>query len=401
MHYRPNPTSQSSANPVGDRRLLFLLSALSGLLVLAGCGEPSGGSGEGGPRQGPPPEVGYIEVQRQSLDRVETLPGRVVAHEVAEIRPQVSGIIQSRLFEEGAYVEEGQQLYQIDPARYEAAHERARANLADAEARRLSAEALAERAERLIDSEAVSEQEHIEAISAFQQTKAAIRLARAEVRTARINLDYTEVRAPISGYISPSTVTRGALVTEGQAMPLATIRQLDPIYVDLSQSAEGTDDLRERLIAARLADDGRDTFSVRLFPSGTDEAYPHKGTLDVAELAVDPRTGAIRLRTTFPNPDKALLPGMFVRASVVDTDRPKEIAIPQKSVMIGPGGERSVWVVDSEDRARQRPIRTGAAFGNRWVVRDGLDPGDRLVVEGGMKLRDGDEVRPREIEPKD
>ncbi|MFP4353279.1 MAG: efflux RND transporter periplasmic adaptor subunit, partial [Puniceicoccaceae bacterium] len=362
MPFRPNPTSESSTTPVGGRRQLLLLPALCALLLLAGCAEPSGGSGEEGQRESPPPEVGYIEVRPRSLDRLETLPGRVVAYEVAEIRPQVGGIILSRHFEEGAYVEEGQRLYQIDPARYEADHEMAQADLENAEARRLSAEALADRAERLIESEAVSEQEHIEAISDFEQSKAAIRMARAEVGRARINLEYTEVRAPISGYISPSSVTRGALVTEGQATPLATVRQLDPVYVDLSQSDEGTDDLRERLVAARLADDGRDTFSVRLFPPGADEPYPHEGTLDVAELAVDPRTGAIRLRTTFPNPDKALLPGMFVRASVEAADRREEIVIPQKSVTIGPDDERSVWVVDSEDRARKRSIRTGGTY---------------------------------------
>lgn len=383
------------------RRFLHVLLSLGSLLILAGCGAEDGQSA--GPAPGKPPgsapaEVGYIEVQSQTLDRIEPLPGRVVAYQVAEIRPQVSGIIQERLFKEGAYVEEGQQLYQIDPARYEADFQMAQANLENAEAQSLSAQALADRVEKLIQSGAVSEQQYIDGVSAFKQTKAAISLAEAEVRMAKINLDYTKVRAPISGYISPSSVTKGALVSQGQATPLATVRQLDPVYVDLSQSAGATGDLRKRLTAARLKNGGDNGFSVRLFPSRTDEPYPHTGTLDVAELAVDSRTGSIRLRSTFPNPDTILLPGMFVRASVVDGDRAKSIVIPQKAVTFEPEGGRSVWVIDSENKVRKRSIRTGAANDDHWIVLEGLEPGERVVVRGSMGLREGTEVKPMEID---
>lgn len=333
------------------------------------------------------------------MDRSDPLPGRVVAYQVAEIRPQVSGIIQSRLFEEGSYVEEGQQLYQIDAARYEADYDMAQATLENAEARRQNAIALAARSGTLVKGNAISEQENENAVSELKQADAAVSMAEAEVRMARINLDYTEVRSPISGFIGPTTVTRGALVTESQTMPLATVRQLDPVYVDLSKSAAAAGNLRERLTAARLENEGKSKFAVNLFPTKTDKPYPHEGTLDAAELAVDPQTGSIRLRSVFPNPDKILLPGMFVRASVKDAGLAEEIVIPQKSVTIEPDGKgKSVWVIGAEDRAEKRSIRTGAAYGNRWVVLEGLEAGERLIVEGRMSLSEGAEVNPKKID---
>ncbi len=396
----PDPTAKSATRP---RRRLIALTAAS-LLALSGCGDrPDGDAPPGQPseRQSSPAEVGYIEVRPEAIDRLDPLPGRVVAYQVAEIRPQVSGIIQSRLFKEGSYVDEGQQLYQIDPARYEADYEMAQATLEDAEARRQNARTLAARYEKLIEGNAVSQQQYDDAVSALNRAEAAVSMAEAEVRRAKINLDYTEVRSPISGHIGPSGVTKGALVTEGQAMPLATVRQLDPVYVDLSQSAAAARDLRERLTAARLDDDEETEFPVTLYPTKTDEPYPHEGTLDAADLAVDPQTGSIRLRSIFPNPEKILLPGMFVRAAVEDANGAEEIVVPQKSVNIEPGGEKTVWVIDSEDRARKRTIRTGPAYRNRWVVLDGLEPGERVVVEGRMKLREDAEVRPEELQPQD
>ncbi|MBC2600166.1 efflux RND transporter periplasmic adaptor subunit [Puniceicoccus vermicola] len=397
MQFSSHSTSSPLPASSAGRWRFLALPVLAVLIALTGCGQPEKAQGGGAP-QGSAPQVGYIEVQPQTVDRLNTLPGRVVAYQVAEIRPQVSGIIQSRLFEEGAYVEEGQQLYQIDPSRYEADYEMALANLEDAKARRESAEALAKRVDTLLAEQAVSEQQHVEAISDFNRAKAAISMAEAEVKMAKINLDYTEVRAPISGYISPSTVTKGALVTERQTTPLATVRQLDPVYVDLSQAVAATENLRERLTAARMNDNLPSEFSVRLFPTHSDDPYAHEGTLDVAELAVDPQTGAIRLRSTFPNPDKVLLPGMFVRASVVDASQAKEIVIPQKSVIFEPSGGKSVWVVDSENKAHKRSIQTGTAYEDRWVVLEGLEPGDRLVVEGGMTLREGAEVEAQKIQ---
>ncbi len=325
------------------------------------------------------------------------MQGRVVAYQVAEIRPQVTGIIQSRLFEEGSFVEEGQQLYQIDAARYEADLERAQGTLEDAEAQRLNAEAQFKRVEKLFKAESVSQQVFDEARFALMAAEAELKIARADVRTAEINLEYTKVRSPISGFIGPSRVTKGALVTERQAEPLAIVRELDPVYVDLSKSAVVSGDLRKRFLAARKSGDAADLFTVVLFPDSGDEPYPEEGTLDVAEMAVDPQTGSIRLRSVFPNPDKELLPGMFVRAFVRDQEAEKRIAIPQKSVSIEPGGEKSVWIIDSEERARKKPVRTGAAVGNQWIVLEGLEPGDRVIVEGTMMLREGAAVQPREI----
>ena len=339
MHSRPSTTSKRSAKSAGKRWHFLLFSAFASQLMLSGCGDKEetdegGTGGESGPA-----DVGYIEIRPQAIERTDPLPGRVVAYQVAEIRPQVSGIIQSRLFEEGSYVEEGQQLYQIDPARYEADYDMAQATLKSAEAQRLNAESVADRSEVLVEKNAVSQQEYDNAVSGLSQAEAAIGMAKAEVRMAKINLDYTKVRSPISGYISPTTVTKGALVTERQAMPLTTVLQLDPVYVDLTQSAAAAENLRERLTAARLENDGPAKFAVNLFPTKTNEPYQHEGTLDAAELAVDTQTGSIRLRSVFPNPDKILLPGMFVRATVKDAGRSKEIVIPQKSVTIEADGK--------------------------------------------------------------
>jgi len=310
MHPYPSTTSKRSAKPTGKGWRILFFPAFASQLILLGCGGPE----EGGPgEQASPADVGFIEVRPQTINRTDPLPGRVVAYKVAEIRPQVSGIIQSRLFEEGSYVDEGQQLYQIDAARYEADYDMAKATLENAEALQLNAEALAGRSESLVKRNAISEQEYDDAVSTLSQAKAAVSMAQAEVRMAKINLDYTEVRSPISGYIGPTTVTKGALVTESQAMPLATVRQLDPVYIDLSKSASAAGDLRERLTVARLENEGQAKFTVNLFPTKNDEPYPHEGTLDAAELAVDPQTGSIRLRSVFPNPDNILLPGMFVR----------------------------------------------------------------------------------------
>ena len=210
-------------------------------------------------------DVGFVEIKPVMIQRTNQLPGRVVSYQVAEIRPQVSGIIQSRLFKEGSYVEEGQQLYQIDPARYEADYEMATANLEDAEARKQNAQNLVNRYKTLIASNAVSQQEYDNALASLAQARAAVSLAEAEVKTAKINLDYTRVYAPISGYISPSSITKGALVTSQQAMPLATVRQLDPVYVDLSQSAAEVRDLQERLSASRLNKASQSEYEVSLY----------------------------------------------------------------------------------------------------------------------------------------
>lgn len=373
------------------------------LLVLSGCGGTEAGkdgAAETMQQDGAPEaiEVGFIEVMPVEVNPNGKLPGRVVAYEVAEIRPQVSGIIQSRLFEEGGYVEEGQRLYQIDPARYEAELERAKAGLKDAEAQLENASLIEKRFNQLVDGNAVTQQQYDDALSRLNQAKAAVDLAQAEVRLAEIDLDYTEVQSPISGFISPSSVTRGALVTALQEPVLATVRQLDPIYVDLFQPAAETRQMREMLLSSGKDEKHKGVAEVTLFLDDTDEAYPHAGCLDATELAVNPRTGAIRLRAQFINPNQALLPGMFVRATVQDIHRRREIVVPQKAVNLEPDGSKSIWTIADNDTANKRKIRTGATVKNHWIILDGLDSGDRVVVEGTLNLREGVPLLPEKME---
>lgn len=372
------------------------------LLLLCACddkgseGAKDGKSGPGSER--PPTEVGYIEVHPHRIALTNELPGRVKAYRIAEIRPQVSGIIQSRLFEEGSFVEKGQQLYQIDPARYDANYHVAKANLQNARAELKNASALVERYQRLVKARLVSAQQYEDAVTNVDQAKAAVELAEAKLRTARIDLDYTKVYAPITGYIGPSGVTEGALVTANQEAVLATIRQLDPVYVDLSQAAAEAQQLQERLAADRLGGNTQAKYQVFLLLGNTGRTYPHEGVLDATDLAVDEQTGTIRLRCVFPNPNAALLPGMFVRAVLKLWGVSESIVVPQKSVVIEPNGRKIVWVVDENDKAQKRDIRTGAPYRNNWVVLDGLQAGDQVIVEGTMNLRQGATIRPVELE---
>lgn len=374
----------------------FLVGFLATLLV--GCGQ--GGEASAADQASPSVKrVGYLEIEPTTIGRTERLPGRVVAYKTAEIRPQVSGIIQSRLFDEGSYVEEGQKLYQIDPARYDADLQLAQASLQDAKARQKNAQISVDRFAKLIQGSAVSQQQYDDAMAALNQAEAMVGMAEAEVRIAQINLDYTSVHSPISGYISPSNVTKGALVTARQEAPLATVRQLDPVYVDLAQTASESRSLQSRLRASRQSNSGDPEFSVTLFLRNSDETYPETGRLNATDLAVDLQTGAIRLRAKFANPETILLPGMFVRASIEDVGRAKAIMVPQKSVSIGEDGEKTVWIVDSEDKARQRSIQTGASHANHWIVVDGLEAGERVIVEGSMGLSEGDPVEAARINP--
>ena len=397
-------TIKSAKRRCRSRACTFLASALLvSLVALSGCGksEEGGSAGQSSKQKAPATDVGYVELQLRAINQFNPLPGRAVAYQVAEIRPQISGIILSRLFEAGDFVKEGQSLYQIDPARYQADLNIAQAAHEDADAGLQNAQVLANRYETLIASNAVAVQEYDNVVAALKQAKASFSIAEAEVQAAQINLDYTEVRSPISGQISPSAVTKGALVTNGQINSLAIVRQLDPVYVDLSQSAMAARALRDRLTLARLGSGADAKFPVKLYMTETDVPYAHEGTLDTTGSAVDPQTGAIRLRSIFPNPDEILLPGMFVRAAVADEGRAKAIIIPQKSVDIQPDGKKSVWVIDSQDKAEKRMIQTGTAYGNHWVVLEGLKAGERLIVEGSMTLSEGAKVQPEKITQKD
>ena len=388
-------------------KITILLAGLC-LLFLNGCGEENSQnadnssqqqSGQQGQEQ-PPKPVSIITIEPQQIAITNELPGRVKAFMTAEIRPQVSGIIQQRLFKEGSFVEDGQQLYQIDPARYEADYQRARANLQTARAELENANALQGRYQRLIEANAVSQQEFDDANASVKQAQAAVSLAEAEVTTAKLNLDYTKVSSPIAGYIGPSAVTQGALVTAQQDMELATVRQLDPVYVDLSQSAAEAQQLQERLMKSRMDPDQKASFEATILLGNTGDTYPQKGTLDATDLAVDENTGTIQLRSVFPNPDGLLLPGMFVRATIEEIGAQKSIIVPQKAVSINPDGTKSVWLVGPDNTASKQEVITGPSYQNNWVILNGLETGDSVITEGAMMLREGAKVDPKPVDSK-
>ncbi len=348
-----------------------LMSILAMAVFLAGCQE------EAAPPAQQKPQVGIVTLQAEPFAVTTELPGRTRAYRIAEVRPQVNGIIQKRLFTEGSEVKAGQQLYQIDAAVYEATLKSAQASLA-------SSKSLADRYAELVKDQAVSKQ-------AYDEARAASLQAEAELERARIDLRYTKVLAPISGRIGRSAVTEGALVSNGQAQELATIQQLDPIYVDVTQPARDLLALRRDLAEGRLQKAGENAAKVTLkLEDGSD--YGHEGKLEFSEVAVDPGTGSVTLRAVFPNPDKVLLPGMFVHAQLVAGLKSEAILVPQQGVTRNTKGEPTAMVVNAENKVELRPIKTERAVGNRWLVGEGLQPGDRVITEGLQFIQPGVEV---------
>ncbi len=340
----------------------------------------------------PPPEVSVLTVTPERLVLTTDLPGRTSAYLIAEIRPQVNGIIQKRLFTEGADVKAGDQLYQIDPAPFEAALESAKAALAKAEANLPAVRLRFERYKSLLAEQAVSQQDYDDKEAAFKQAEAEIAYWKAAVETARINLEYTRVTAPISGRIGKSNVTDGALVTAYQAMPLATIQQIDPIYVDVPQSTAELLRLRRRLENGRLTQDGPNLEKVRLFlQDGTE--YPLEGQFKFRDVTVEPSTGSVILRIVFPNPDAVLLPGMFVRAQIKEGINEKAILAPQQAVFRDPKGNPIAYVLDEQNHVEQRMLTVDRTVQDRWLISQGLTEGDRLVLEGIQRVRPGMIVR--------
>ena len=358
-------------------------------LALTGCGKFRKASG---PPQGQVPEVAVIIVQPERVSITAELAGRASAFLVTEVRPQVSGIIQKRLFNEGGDVKAGDLLYQIDPAFYEAAYAGAKATLARAEANLLPVRLKAERYKDLVAIEAVSRQNYDDIAAALKQSEAELEIARAAMETARINLAYTGITAPISGRIGKSSVTIGALATAYQPMALATIQQLDPVYVDVPQSTAELLRLRQRMADGRLTHDGKNQKKVKLImEDGT--PYPLEGTLQFQDVTVDPTTGSVILRAVFPNPESVLLPGMFVRAAITEGVQEQAILVPQQGVARTSKGEATALVVDAEDKVQQRILALDRAIGDKWLVSSGLNPGDRVIVEGVQKVRPGVSVK--------
>ncbi|MEW4948205.1 efflux RND transporter periplasmic adaptor subunit [Pseudomonas asiatica] len=312
-------------------------------------------------------KVGYYEIKATSLTLSTDLPGRTSAYRVAEVRPQVAGILERRLFTEGSEVKQGQPLYQIDPRTYLAQQARADANLR-------SARNLAERYQRLLQAKAVSQQQHDDAVAAWKQ-------AEADKRIADINVQYTKVLSPITGRIGRSAVTEGALVTDGQSASMATVNQLDPIYVDVTQPITRILGLKRALKAGDLKSSGVDQAEVSLtLDDGS--AYPLTGTLKVSEVSVDQGTGSVTLRAVFPNPERALLPGMFVHAQVKEGVRENAILVPQQAVVRDSRGVATAWVITHENRVEQRDLETVRTVGNAWLINSGVQPGEKVITEG-------------------
>ena len=363
-------------------KVIIIAGTLAAFVILAGCGERKAGGPPG------PAEVVILTVGPEKIETTTELCGRTSAYRIAEVRPQVNGIILKRLFTEGSDVQVGHVLYQIDPAPFQAALDNAKAALGRAEANLPAIRSRSERFRELLADKAVSQQDYDDATAALKQSEADVQYWKATVETARINLGYTRLTAPISGRIGKSNVTEGALVTAHQPVALATIQQLDPIYVDIPQSTADLLRLQQRMADGRLNRDGKNHNKVRLMlEDGT--PYPLEGTLQFRDVTVDPSTGSVILRVVAPNPKSVLLPGMFIRTLVQEGINTQAILIPQQAVSRDPRGNPLTLIVDAENKAQVRPLVLDRAIGDRWLVASGLAPGDRVIVEGVQKVRPG------------
>jgi len=371
-----------ASRPTSFSFALFLAGTAA--LALSACGEKR-------PDPAPAPEAGYIVVQAKAVPLMIELPGRTAAFETSEVRPQVSGVIQARLFTEGAIVHQGETLYQIDPSLYRASVSQAQANLQAAQAAREAAVVKADRYKPLAQMQAVAQQDYTDALAAARQANASVAQNSAALETARINLRFTRVPAPITGRISRSLFTTGALVTSGQAEPLTTIQRLDPIYVDIQQSSADLLQLRQALASHKGTVPSSAAVRLKL-ENGTDYAYP--GKVEFAEEMVDPATGAVTLRARFPNPQGLLLPGMYVRAEFSQATTQNGMLVPQAGVSRDVQGHATVTLVGPGNKAVSRAITTDRTIGSNWLVTAGLKPGDKVVVEGLGKVKPGQPLRP-------
>ncbi|WP_058972244.1 efflux RND transporter periplasmic adaptor subunit [Type-D symbiont of Plautia stali] len=364
---------------------------LSGSFVLTGCDDNK--SQQAAQQQ--PPEVGVVTLKNEPLKITTELPGRTSAFRVAEVRPQVSGIILKRNFEEGTDIKAGVSLYQIDPATYQAAYDSAKGDLAQAQANAHVAQLTIKRYKPLLGTKYISQQDYDTAAATAAQTAAAVQAAQANVETARINLAYTKVTSPISGRIGKSSVTEGALVSSGQTTALATVQQLDPMYVDVTQSSDDFLRLRAELESGQLKqNDGKANVTL-LMQNGS--AYTQPGTLEFSDVTVDETTGSITLRAIFPNPDHRLLPGMFVRARLDEGTNPTALLVPQQGVTRTPTGQATAMVVGADNKVEVRNITANQAFGDKWLVTDGLKEGDRVITVGLQRAKPGAQVTPQEV----
>jgi membrane fusion protein (multidrug efflux system) len=370
-------------------RRLALAAALSAAAALAACGRSAAKPAA----SASPVEVGVVRLEPTSVTLTRELPGRISAFRVAEVRARVNGIVLKRFFTEGSDVKEGQRLFQIDPAPYQAALEGAKAALARAEANVANARLQAKRNEELVEDRVVSRQEYENTAAALKAAEADVAAAKAAVQTAQINFGYTTVTSPVSGRIGRSAVTEGAYVQSAQATLLATVQQLDPVYVDLTQSTAELLKLRQDLEAGKLQAAGAGKAKVRLVTEDGRE-YGGEGMLQFADVTVDPGTGSVALRALFPNRRGELLPGMFVRARLAEGVSPQAILVPQVAVTRDQKGLPTALIVNSERKVERRQLVTDRAVGDAWLVTAGVQAGDQVIVEGLQKVRPGAVVNP-------
>ncbi|WP_434661321.1 efflux RND transporter periplasmic adaptor subunit [Klebsiella sp. MISC125] len=363
-------------------RVTLLSSLIISTILLSGCDN----SGDQQPHA-QIPQVSVHIVSSAPLSVTTELPGRTSAYRVAEVRPQVSGIILQRNFVEGSDVNAGQSLYQIDPATYQAAYNSAKGDEAKAEAAAAIAHLTVKRYAPLLGTQYISQQEYDQAVATARQADADVIAAKAAVESARINLAYTKVTSPISGRIGKSSVTEGALVTNGQADAMATVQQLDPIYVDVTESSNDFMRLKQESLQH-----GSDTKSVQLIMENG-QPYVLKGTLQFSDVTVDESTGSITLRAIFPNPQHSLLPGMFVRARIDEGVAPNAILVPQQGVTRTPRGDASVMIVNDKNQVESRQVATSQAIGDKWLITSGLKSGEKVIVSGLQKVRPGVTVK--------
>lgn len=367
---------------------VFLPVTLAAALLLASCSKKAADSGPPAPI-----EVGVIDVAATPVTLTQELPGRTSAFRIAEVRARVSGIVLKRHFTEGNDVKEGQLLYTIDPAPYKATLDSAKATLARAEANAAVTRLQADRFKKLIDARAISQQEYDDIAAAHLATEADVAAANAAVQSAEINIGYTQVTAPVSGRIGLSQVTEGAYVQQGTATLLATIQQLDPLYVDLTQSSTEIFRLRRALAEGKLLRAGESVAKVQLLLDNG-EIYAEEGTLQFSDVTVDPSTSSITIRAIFPNPKSELLPGLFVRARLQEGSSPDALLIPQPAVTRNTRGEATALVVGAENKVELRILRVDRAVGNQWLVTDGLKAGDKVIVQNLQRIRPGVVVKP-------
>ncbi|CNE66413.1 efflux RND transporter periplasmic adaptor subunit [Yersinia nurmii] len=371
---------------------LAAILVLSGSLVLIGCNDKDAAQGAQAQQA---PEVGIVTLKAQPLNITTELPGRTSAFRVAEVRPQVSGIILKRNYVEGSDVTAGTSLYQIDPASYQAAYDSAKGDLAKAQASAEIARLTVNRYKPLLGTNYISKQDYDTATSNLMQANAAVQSAKAALESARINLAYTKVTSPITGRTGKSSVTEGALVSSAQATALTTVQQLDPMYVDVTQSSDEFLRLKKELASGVMKQENGKAKVRLLLENGTE--YSETGTLEFSGVTVDETTGSITIRAIFPNPNESLLPGMFVRARLDEGVREDALLVPQQGITRNPRGEATAMVVGEGDKVELRTVTAAQAIGDKWLITDGLKPGDRVIVTGLQKIKPGVQVKAQEV----